>query len=116
MSEKEGFKIKAVDLAHFKKEGFEMPPNTGFLIDGVFFHPGDGDVAPTITSENAAVPIGGWMITLDSALEFVKGIGAKVVIPIHYDWYKADALEFKRRAGNIGIEVRPLNHGEETEV
>lgn len=114
--EVEGFKIKAVDLPHFKKEGFKMPPNTGFLIDGVFFHPGDGDKAPVLTSENAAVPIGGWTITLDSALEFVRGIGAKVVIPIHYDWYKADALEFKRLAGNIGIEVRPLKHGEETEI
>ena len=93
-----------------------MPPNTGFLIDGVFFHPGDGDKAPDITSENAAVPIAGWTITFDSALEFIKGIGAKVVIPIHYDWYKADPEEFKRLASNFGIDVRPLNHGEETEI
>lgn len=114
--EVEGFKIKAVDLAHFKKEGFEMPPNTGFLIDGVFFHPGDGDKAPDITSENAAVPIGGATITYDTALEFIEGIGAKVVIPIHYDWYKADPEEFKRMASNFGIDVRTLDHGEETEI
>lgn len=95
----EGFKIKAVDLPHFQKEGTVMPPNTGFLIDGVFFHPGDGDgqspgpngrKAPEIVSENAAVPIGGATITYDTALEFIEGIGAKVVIPIHYDVYKAD--------------------------
>lgn len=114
--EVEGFKIKAVDIPHFKKEGFEMPPNTGFLIDGIFFHPGDGDKAPAITSENAAVPIGGATITFDSAMEFIKGIGAKVVIPIHYDWYKSDPLEFKKIATDAGIDVRLLNHGEETEI
>lgn len=112
----EGFKIKAVDLPHFKKPGYEMPPNTGFLIDGVFFHPGDGDKAPNITSENAAVPIAGATITYDTALEFIKRINAKVVIPIHYDWYKADAEEFKKLASDMGIEVRPLGHGEETEI
>lgn len=112
----EGFKIKAVDLPHFKKPGFEMPPNTGFLIDEVFFHPGDGDKAPNITSENAAVPIAGATITYDTALEFIKRINAKVVIPIHYDWYKADAEEFKKLASDMGIEVRPLGHGEETEI
>ena len=112
----EGFKIKAVDLPHFQKEGVVMPPNTGFLIDGVFFHPGDGDKAPEITSANAAVPIGGATITYDSALEFIKGIGARVVIPIHYDVYKGDPLEFKKLASNFGIDVRPLNFGEETEI
>jgi len=114
--EVEGFKIKAVDLPHFKKEGFQMPPNTGFLIDGVFFHPGDGDEAPAITSENTAVPIGGATITFDSAMKFIKGIGAKVVIPIHYDWYKPDPLEFKKVATDSGIDVRLLSHGEETEI
>lgn len=112
----EGFKIKAVDLPHFKKEGFEMPPNTGFLIDGVFFHPGDGDKAPDLVSPNAAVPIAGATINYDTALEFIEGIGAKVVIPIHYDWYKADPEEFRKLASNFGIDVRPLNYGEETEI
>lgn len=115
-AEVEGFKIKAVDLPHFKKEGFEMPPNTGFLIDGVFFHPGDGDKTPDLVSPNAAVPIAGATIDYDSALEFIEGIGAKVVIPIHYDWYKADPEEFKKLASNFGIDVRPLNFGEETEI
>jgi L-ascorbate metabolism protein UlaG (beta-lactamase superfamily) len=39
-----------------------------------------------------------------------------VVIPIHYDWYKADPEEFKKMAANLGVEVRPLNFGEETEI
>lgn len=112
-----GFLIKAVNLPHFKKPGFEMPPNTGFLIDGVFFHPGDGDKAPEhIHADNAAVPIGGWTINLDSALKFSKDIGAKVVVPIHYDWYEANPEKFERKAKEFGIEVRILEHGEETEI
>ena len=112
-----GFKIKAVDLEHFKKPGYEMPHNTGFLIDGIFFHPGDADKAPDhIHSENAAVPIGGATIDLHTALEFSKGIGAKVVIPIHFDWYKADASKFQEMLKTEGIEVRILGHGEETEI
>ena len=114
--EVEGFKIKAVDLPHFKRPGFEVPPNTGFLIDVVFFHPGDGDKAPNLKSENAAVPIGGWTITLESALQFSKDIGAKIVIPMHYDWYKPDPQKFKKMATDAGIDVRLLNHGEETEI
>lgn len=112
----EGFRIKAIELPHFQKEGVVMPPNTGFLIDSVFFHPGDGDKAPEIASPNAAVPIGGATITFDTALEFIEGIGAKVVIPIHYDVYKADPEEFKKMASNFGIDVRPLKSGEETEI
>lgn len=115
--EVEGFKIKAVDIPHFKKPGFEMPPNTGFLIDEVFLHPGDGDKAPEdIISPNAAVPIAGATITYETALEFIEGIGAKVVIPLHYDWYKADPQEFKKMAANFGVDVRPLDFGEETEI
>lgn len=111
-----GFKIKAIELPHFQKEGVVMPLNTGFLIDGVFFHPGDGDKAPDIISENAAVPIGGATITFNTALEFIKRIDAKVVIPIHYDVYKGDPQEFKKLASSFGIDVRPLDYGEETEI
>ena len=93
-----------------------MPPNTCFLIDQVFFHPGDGDKAPEITSENAAVPIAGASITYETAVEFIEGIGAKVVIPIHYDVYKGDPEEFKKLASNFDIDVRPLSYGEETEI
>lgn len=114
--ELEGFKIKAVDLPHFPKEGTIMPPNTGFLVDGTFFHPGDGDIAPDITSKNAAVPIGGATITFDTALEFAQKIGAKVVIPIHYDVYISDPYKFAEMGQRYGIDIRPLAPGEETEI
>ncbi len=112
------FEIMPVDLPHCKmQDGTDGPPNTGFLISGVFFHPGDGDITPQdLTSENLALPIAGPTITMTGALQFAKEMQAKIVIPIHYDYFKADPQEFKKMALPFGIEVRPLSSGEETEI
>ncbi|MBI4036604.1 MBL fold metallo-hydrolase [Candidatus Daviesbacteria bacterium] len=120
-----GFEITPVDLPHCKmQDGTDGPPNTGFLINpdligvnGVLFHPGDGDEAPAgLTSQNVALPIAGPTITMEGALQFAKDLQAKVVVPIHYDFFKADPNEFKNMAAPFGIEVRPLAPGEETEI
>lgn len=112
------FEITPVDLPHCKmQDGSDGPPNTGFLINNIFFHPGDGDKSPfNLTSPNLALPIAGPTITMQGALEFAKDIQAKIVIPIHYDYFKADPNEFKNMALPFGIEVRPLVSGEETEI
>ena len=113
-----GFKVKAIDLPHCKmKDGTDGPPNTGFLVEGVLFHPGDGDIAPEgLKSDDLALPIAGPTITLDSAMKFVQDVEAKIVIPIHYDYFKNDPQEFKRMAAEKNIEVRVLAPGEETEI
>lgn len=112
------FDITPIDLPHCKmQDGTDGPPNTGFLINNVFFHPGDGDKAPQgLTSHNLALPIAGPTITMDKALQFAKDLQAKVVIPIHFDYFKADPNEFKNIASPSGIEVRPLASGQETEL
>lgn len=119
------FEITPIDLPHCKmQDGSDGPPNTGFLINpdsigvnNIFFHPGDGDKVPTgLTSHNLALPIAGPTITIQRALQFAKDLEAKVVIPIHYDYFKADPNEFKNMASRFGIEVRPLAPGQETEI
>lgn len=116
--EVEGYKIKAIDLPHCKmQDGTDGPPNTGFLIDGVLFHPGDGDIAPEgVKADDLALPIAGPTITLDGALKFATDVEAKIVIPIHYDYFKNDPEEFKKMAQEKGIEVRVLAPGQETEI
>lgn len=111
-----GFEITPIDLPHCKmRDGSGGPPNTGFLINGILFHPGDGDKAPgSLTSQNLALPIAGPTITFHGALEFARQVQAKVVIPIHYDFFKADPEEFAKVAAPI--EVRPLAPGEETTI
>lgn len=112
------FEITPIDLPHCKmQDGSDGPPNTGFLINNIFFHPGDGDIAPNrLISKNLALPIAGPTITMDKALQFTKDVQAKIVIPIHYDYFKADPEAFKNMASSFDIEVRPLAFGEETEL
>lgn len=110
--------IEAVDLPHcLMSDGTAGPPNTGFLVAGVLFHPGDGDKDPgNLEVANFALPIAGPSINFEGALKFAQDLGAKIVIPIHYDVFRADPKEFKRLASSLRIEVRLLSSGEETEV
>lgn len=66
-------------------DGSEGPQNTGYLIDGVLFHPGDGLSPEGVTSEIVAVPIAGPNASPRGALAFIEATGAQKVIPIHYD-------------------------------
>lgn len=112
------FEITPIDLPHCKmQDDSDGPPNTGFLINNIFFHPGDGDQSPVgLSSHNLALPIAGPTITMDKALQFAKDLQAKMVIPIHFDYFKADPNEFKNMAAPFDIEVRSLSPGEETEI
>jgi L-ascorbate metabolism protein UlaG (beta-lactamase superfamily) len=115
--EESGFKIKAVDLPHFRHPlGNPMPPNTGFIIDGVFFHAGDGFELSGVNVEKAALPIGHPSVSTTGVLDFAKSLGAKLIIPIHYDAYPRDPEELKKIAEASNIEVRILKNGEETEI
>src|SRR3989344_5448954 len=41
------FEITPIDLPHGQLPGGNpVPPNTGFLVNGILFHPGDGNIAP----------------------------------------------------------------------
>ena len=116
-----GFKITAIDIPHFQVPGKEVPPNTGYLINGVFFHPGDGGEAPEeVRSDNLALLIANPWISpghYEKAIEFAKNLKAKLVIPIHYDSrYPANTEEFAQEAEEAGFAVRVLNWGEETTI
>lgn len=112
-----GFEIQAVDLEHFPSPtGQQMPPNTGFIIDGVFFHSGDGFETEGVKAETVALPIGHPSVSTTGVLKFAQSLGAKVLIPIHYDAFPRDPAEVKKFAESVGIEVRILNDGDETEI
>lgn len=115
----DGVEITPIDIPHFTKPGVEMPQNTGFLIDRVFFHPGDGWKISGIQSEKAAIPISGPSdgdIGMAQGLELAKSLGAKVVIPIHNDAYPRDPNDFVPLAEAEGIKVIPLQNGQEAEI
>ncbi len=117
-----GFQIQAVELPHFPlPNGNPVPPNTGFLIDGIFFHSGDGQklLEEGIHSENAALALGMPMVSPES-VENVKAmltkLQAKVYIPIHYSARPADPHESKPQIEQTGVEVKILGNNESLEL
>lgn len=115
----DGFEITPIDLPHFEiPSGRPIPQNTGFVIDGIFFHAGDGFEFKGLTVENAAIAIGHPALSYLGVMKFAKDLGVKVLIPIHYDKYLRNPEELKLTSEvyKFGIEIRTLNVGEETTV
>jgi L-ascorbate metabolism protein UlaG (beta-lactamase superfamily) len=82
-----GVKVKVIELPHcLMWDGSEGPQNSGYLINGKLFHPGDGKELAGLGVDNLAVPIAGPDISLKDAIAFAKQVKAKNVIPIHYDY------------------------------
>jgi L-ascorbate metabolism protein UlaG (beta-lactamase superfamily) len=92
-----GVEVLPRDLPHVVMvDGSPGPPNTGFLLDGTLFHPGDGVELTGLTAPAAAVPIAGPSISFHDAYRLVRSLGAAHVIPIHYDAFVADPAHFAR--------------------
>ncbi len=105
-----GFSITAHDLPHcVMVDGSAGPPNTGFLIDDAFFHPGDG-VDIRVRAKHLAVPIAGPSISFRDAYLCVERTGAERVLPIHYDSFIANPERFVQQCGLAEVVV--LGHGE----
>jgi L-ascorbate metabolism protein UlaG (beta-lactamase superfamily) len=82
-----GLKVKVMELPHcLMWDGKPGPQNTGYLINGKLFHPGDGKELAGLEVENLALPITGPDVSLKDAVSFAKQVKAKTVIPIHYDY------------------------------
>jgi L-ascorbate metabolism protein UlaG (beta-lactamase superfamily) len=114
-----GFTIEAYDLPHcLLPDGSEGPQNTGYLINGVFFHPGDGKELAGLQAQSMALPITGPDISALDAFNFAKQVGVKVAIPIHYDGYGANVGLYQKIVEGSGMpfELRVLADGESTEL
>jgi L-ascorbate metabolism protein UlaG (beta-lactamase superfamily) len=92
-----GIEVVPHDVPHVELvDGSPGPPNTGFLVDGHLFHPGDGVELSGLSATVLAAPISGPSISFRSAYRLVERLGARVVIPIHYDSFTADPGHFAR--------------------
>ena len=114
-----GFGVVARELPHcLLPDGSQGPQNTGYAIEGVLFHPGDGKDLDDLQVDNLALPITGPDISILDAINFAKQVGAKVAIPIHFTAIPADPHVFAAYAdkGNADFEVRVLADGESTEI
>ena len=114
-----GFKIIAHQLAHcLMVDGTAGPQNTGYIIDDIFFHPGDGVKTAGVEVLAASVPIAGPDISPRDSFAFIQSIGAKTVIPVHYDYFPANPDFFKQTVGRFDKEivVKPLADGDSIEI
>lgn len=114
-----GVKLKALELPHsLLPDGSEGPQNTGYLIDGVLFHPGDGKELDGLKVNNLALPITGPDISMMDAFNFAKQVEAKTVIPIHYDKLgaKPEAYEMFFGFFNPPFKTVILGNGESVDL
>lgn len=72
------------------------PENVGFLINQMFFHPGDSLDKLDFRVDNLAVAIAGPTVDYQKALDFAQSFDPKIIIPMHYSNSKfpADPIEF----------------------
>lgn len=115
--EVKGVKVKALELPHcLMWDGSEGPQNTGYLVAGKLFHPGDGKELAGLNVEILALPINGPDISLKDALGFAKQIGAKKFIPIHYDYLGGNPNVFVDVAKGMSLEGHVLDKGQSIEL
>lgn len=113
--------IRAIELPHcLLPNGSAGPQNTGYLVNGHLFDPGDGKELDGLQVEVLALPITGPDISMKDAFAFAKQVGAKVAIPVHYDVIGANPEVYAKFVSFFPQEfmfvIKPLNIGETAEV
>ncbi len=112
-----GVKIKAIELPHCPMvDGSAGPQNTGLLVNGRLFHPGDGRELDGLQVEILALPITGPDISLRDANDFAKQVGAKTAIPVHYDFIGTKPEVLERLGGDKPYQIKILGISESTEI
>lgn len=69
-------------------DGAPGPQNTGYVIDDVLFHPGDGVKIEGVHVPVGAIPIAGPDVSPRDAFDLATNIGCKVMIPMHFDYFQ----------------------------
>lgn len=114
-----GMKVVARELPHcLMVDGSAGPQNTGYVIDEVFFHAGDGVKLDNLRVPSAAIPIAGPDISARDVFDFIKQLKCQTVVPIHYDYF----LENPQLLASIGggevpdVKFVVLDNGQSAEL
>lgn len=117
-AEVNGVSVQSFGREHAVVYGTSPCRNTGFLIGGKLFIPGDAlhDI-PNVAVEVLALPTGGPWMKIAEAIDYAKAVKPEVVFPIHDAMYTDD---YKRgfvpmivgaRLGEVGIVFRDMPEG-----
>ena len=112
-------KIQARELAHsLMPDGSPGPQNTGYLVNDILFHPGDGINLEGLSVKYLALPITGPDISPKDALGFARQVSAEKALAIHYDNFGADPDFYSKliERYNQPFELIGLAAGESMEI
>lgn len=113
--------VVARELPHMPLiDGSAGPQNTGYVIDGAFFHPGDGLEIDGLHVPAAAVPVAGPSASPRTVVGFIRSVGCTTVVPVHFtnSLFSRDGELVERWLQAVGdeVSVRYLADGESTEI
>jgi len=112
-----GLKVKAMELPHcLMVDGSASVQNTGYLVGGKLFHPGDGKELAGLNVDVLAVPLNGPDISLHDAYLFAMQVGAKQVVPIHYDYLGGNPDFLARSLDQKGVKTHALELGQSADL
>jgi L-ascorbate metabolism protein UlaG (beta-lactamase superfamily) len=120
-TEVKGIAIVGSGRTHAEIYGPISVENTGFLIGGKFFFPGDNFHNPGVAVDVLALPMAGPWMKLSEAIDYAKAVKPRVAFPVHDGIYNpAFANMFNARMGPMllnpaGIEFVALSAGETKE-
>lgn len=113
--------IEAFDGKH--EEIFEeigQVQNTGYMLDDIFFYPGDAYIQPTKSVDILALPVAGPWCKIPDAIRFALTIKPRVVFPVHDGMLAPDKIGSAHKVPEVvlkkqGIEFIPMVVGDEHE-
>ncbi len=120
-SEFHGVSLCACDAKHAEIfEEFGQVQNTGYLIDGRLFYPGDAYALPGVSVEILALPVAGPWCKVVDVVNYARKIAPKFAFPVHDGQLVPDRVGGNYRVPELflkekGIEFIPLKEGESKE-
>ena len=69
--------------------------NNGYLVDGTLLHPGDAYVPPGVDGlDTLLLPTGAPWLKVSEAVDYMRAVGARTVVPIHEQTLANPALHY----------------------
>lgn len=93
--------------------------NTGFMIDGKLFYPGDAFTNPNRAVDILALPVGGPWMKMSEAIDYAMALKPRVVFPVHDAMYKNSGFMyqlFNKIFSEKGVTFAPMSEGDEKEL
>lgn len=93
-------------------------PNTGYLVDERFFHPGDSFTVPDVDVQVLGVPTGAPWLKAAEAVDYLRTVRPRVAVPIHEGVLAFPAMVYGllERLGPAGTDVRVIDDGTPLDV